>query len=448
MNYSIGDLVDERFVITGLCSSDGGMGEILFVTDSSDEFPGTLALKYCREDGEDYIKRFKREVRLMESFKGNSKVADTLFSNTEYEYPYFVMKYYESGDLLQIIDKISEEPLLQEIKFNQMIDCISELHFEKVLHRDIKPQNFLIEGDGIVVSDFGLGMEPDSLSRFTSSSMFAGTRGFLPPEFMNGGFKHADESGDIFMLGKSFYALITKQDPTYLMDGAVHPALFHVIDRSCELDKSKRYQSLADLKQALKMAFDVIIGRGGNLSETHQLATTISDRIKNENKYSSSQIIEFISKLLVLDDSDKIEICINLKPSFFAVLPHKNIIDHIPDFLKSYEVMVRSNEYGFEFSETIASNMKRIFNSDDVDENIKHKVLDLAVDSAYRMNRYAAMETCVAMIASINDEKLGAKISNIIHSNKYDFLLDIEPSRCKSDAIRKILRLLKDAATA
>ncbi|MGV3582863.1 MAG: protein kinase domain-containing protein [Methylophilus sp.] len=301
MEYQKDDLIDERFIVKGVCSNSGGMGQILFVIDSYSELKDTLALKYCRKDDEEYVKRFRREVRLLESFNGNSKIVRTMYSNTKCDPPYFVMQYYPDGDLTNIIDDISEDITKQEIIFNKMIDCISELHAANVYHRDIKPENFLIDGADIVVSDFGLGMEPGSSSRFTSSSMFWGTQGYLPPEYQNGGFKNADESGDIFMLGKSFYVLLTKQNPTYLMDSGIHPALFYVIERACALDKTKRYQTLSEMKQALQLAFDVILNRGGELGEVNQLISTIEDRLKNENKYNAPQVIEFLNKLALVD---------------------------------------------------------------------------------------------------------------------------------------------------
>ena len=128
MNYQIDDLIEERFLVKGVCSDNGGMGQILFVEDTTLEFPGTLALKYCREDNEENVKRFRREVRLLESFNGNSKVVSTLYSNTKNDPPYFVMKYYPEGDLTNIIDDISGNYTKQEAIFNKMIDCISELH--------------------------------------------------------------------------------------------------------------------------------------------------------------------------------------------------------------------------------------------------------------------------------------------------------------------------------
>lgn len=445
MIFKNGDIVDKRFVVKGLCNDSGGMGQVLFVEDSTGEFQGQLALKYCREDEEEYIKRFKREVRLLEGFRGNSKVAKTLFSNTDNDPPYFVMKFYPDGDLTNIIDEIKSDIPKQEAVFNKMIDCISELHSDDVYHRDIKPQNFLLNGDDIVVSDFGLGMEPDSSSRFTSSSMFWGTQGYLPPEFHNGGFKHADATGDIFMLGKSFYVLLTKQNPTYLMDNGVHPALYYVIERACALDKNKRYQSLADFKQALQLAFDVILNRGGQLGEVNQLITTIEERLENENKYSSERVIEFIAKLALIDRDDQIRICQDLSSRFFSILPQEKVAPYIDQFLKVYKDFVDSNNYSWAFAEEIAINMKKIFNSENLDNKIRASALELAIDAAYRMNRFAAMDTCASMICSVSEDELGVHVAAIMQRNDHSFVTGIEPSQCKCDPIINFLKTAQQA---
>ncbi|WP_434580218.1 protein kinase [Pseudomonas sp. Z5-35] len=439
--FETGDLIDDRYKVRGLCSDSGGMGQILFVEDT-EQGHDNLVLKYCREEGEEYIKRFRREVRLLESFAGNSKVVSVVDSNVYHEPPYFVMEHYSDGDLTTLIDELVDDPGRQESIFNQMIDCVAELHSKGVFHRDIKPQNFLIGRRGIVVSDFGLGMEPDSSSRFTSSSMFWGTQGYLPPEFESGGFKAADAAGDIFMLGKSIYVLLTKQNPTYLMDGGMHPAIFYVIERACELDKRRRYQSLAEMKQALQMAYDVIIGRGGRLGEVNQLISTITDRLENENKFSSLQVIDFIDGLGMLDDEDKIRLCLELKSSFISLLVLPRLVSHVSDFLKIYRLMVEDARYSWAFAEDIARNMKVIFEGEDVSNRDKAKALELAVESAYRMNRFAAMNTCVSMIISVDDEALGMQVVAVMQRNQHEFLEEIEASQCKSTAIRKYLNSL------
>lgn len=441
--YFIGDFIDERFEVTGLCSDNGGMGQVLLVNDSTDRVPGVLALKYCREEENEYIKRFQREVRLLKQFSGNSKVVDVLYSNTNYEPPYFVMKFYPDGDLTNYIDTLQTNIEEQERVFNLMIDCISELHANGVFHRDIKPQNFLLDGENLVVSDFGLGMAPGSSSRFTSSSMFWGTQGYLPPEFQNGGFKYADESSDIFMLGKSFYVLITKQNPTYLMENEIDPPLFHVIERCCELDKTRRYSSLAELKQALQMAYDVILERGGHLGEVNQLISTIHDRLENEEKYRSSQVIDFLEKLNLIETEDQIRICLELKKSFISILTHDKLRPYIDDFLKVYARMIESEQYGWSFAEVIASNMQRIFRNVDIPVKTRVKALELAIDAAFRMNRFAAMDTCVMMITSVTDNEIGVHVGNVIQKSRHSFLTEIEPSQCKCESIRKVLRVLK-----
>lgn len=443
MEYEVGDTIDGRFQVAGVCSDSGGMGRVLLVEDITGTLDGTLALKYCREEDDEYVKRFRREVRLLKQFAGNSKVVEVLHSNTKHDPPYFVMEFYTEGDLTKRIDEIKEDPEEQERVFNLMIDCIAELHANEVVHRDIKPQNFLVDGEGLVVSDFGLGMEPGSTSRFTSSSMFWGTQGYLPPEFHHGGFKHADEYGDIFMLGKSFYALATKQNPTYLMENEVNPALFHVIERACELDKNKRYRSLAELRQALTMAYDVMLGRGGHLGEVSQLLATITDRLENEAKYKSSQVIELIEKLALVDEEDQIRICLELKKPFISILTHEKLRPHLDDFLRIYRRMVESGQYGWSFAETIASHMRLIFRSEEVAAKTRARALELAVDAAYRMNRFAAMDTCISMITSVDNDEVGVHVAGVIQKNPHSFVTGIEPAQCKSESVRSALRALR-----
>lgn len=443
--YELDDLIDGRFKVIGFCSDTGGMGRVLNVTDTNGEIPGVLALKYCKEKGEEYTKRFRREVRLLESFKGNSKVVEIFYSNVDHSPPYFVMKLYPEGDLTNLYNEnLKTDFSEQERIFNLMIDCISELHIKDVFHRDIKPQNFLIEDGSFVVSDFGLGMESGASTRFTSSSMFWGTQGYLPPEFQKGGFKYADETSDIFMLGKSFYVLLVNSDPTYLMNSGLNPLLFRVIERACDLDKTKRYSTLSELRQSLKIAFDVILKRGGYVGEVNQLIDAINNKLESQGRYESDEVIKFIDRLQLVSTEDQIKFCLELRKPIFSIITQENIIPHIGAFLDIYENMVHSEQYGWAFSEEIADNMQLIFNKIDVPIENRVKALEIAISSAYLMNRFAAMHTCASMIMSINDEYLGAYVANVIQDNRYPFITDIEPSQCKSENVRSVLRALEN----
>ncbi|BBO57445.1 hypothetical protein CLAM6_27560 [Cobetia sp. AM6] len=438
--YNVGDLIDQRFKVTGVCSNAGGMGQVLFVDDESGTLQGELALKYCKSDNEEYKTRFRREVRLLEEFVGNPRVVNILSSNVDFEVPYFVMPYYSQGDLYSNIDLIVGKHEVQDIVFMKMIDSLSQLHEKNIYHRDIKPQNFLMNGEEILVSDFGLGLEPSSETRITSSAMFAGTHGYLPPEFRNGGFKRASEASDIFMLGKSFYVLMTNQDPTYIMDGAIHPAMKYVIDRACHLDANKRYQNLSELKQSIKQAYDVILNRGGELGVANQLLSTICDRLDNESKYSPPDVIRFIENLALTEEQDKVRVCQEIPDKFFRICGQDKIIPHVPSLIESYRCMVESNNYSFAFAESIARRMKLIFDMPVISCETRVLSLELAIDAAYRMNRYVAMDTCAVMIKSVKDANLAIHVAAIMDRNKHDFITSIEPSQCNSGPIMDFLK--------
>src|SRR5690606_23219327 len=123
----------------------------------------------------------------------------------------------------------------------------------------------------------------------------------------------------------------------------------------------------------------------------------ITDRLENEAKYKSSQVIELIEKLALVDEEDQIRICLELKKPFISILTHEKLRPHLDDFLRIYRRMVESGQYGWSFAETIASHMRLIFRSEEVAAKTRARALELAVDAAYRMNRFAAMDTCVSM---------------------------------------------------
>lgn len=439
-----GELLNGRYEVQGICNDSGGMGALLYVTDITGEHTEQLVLKYCRETQEEQVKRFKREVRLLSDYKGNSKVVQLIDFDLENDPPYFVMKYYEDGDLTNIVNELSGNLEKQEAVFLNMIGCISELHSRKQYHRDIKPQNFLIDGDAILVSDFGLSMEIESGTGFTKSSMYWGTHGYLPPEFLNrGGFKNADAAGDIFMLGKSFYVLLTNRDPLYLLSDDIESPLFHVIERACSVNKEQRYQSLADLKQNIVMVYDVLLHRGGGLGETQQLLTTINDCLEQDKRYSSKDVIDFIEKLALLEADDKIRICYEIERRVYVALRQSPVVDHLKEFLDVYAEMVDSEEYSWAYAEIIASNMKVLFSGEDVPDNLKSRALELAINAAHRMNRFAAMDVCNEIIASVKNDELGIEVAAVILKNRDTFIESIEPSECKSEAIRNAINTIK-----
>lgn len=434
------EIIDDRYIVRGVCSDTGGMGSLLFVNSTTNPSGTVRVLKYCKQSSEEALNRFRREVRLMKQFKENSRVIQILYSNLDHDPPYFVMKYFPDGDLTRVVDSIRSSLETQEIVFNQMIDCVAELHAQDIFHRDIKPQNFLLEEGSVVITDLGLSAEVDSSTMFTRSSMYWGTPGYLPPEFSSiGGFKNGDASGDVFMLGKTFYFLLCGRDPTYLLPDDIAGPLFAVIERCCAHPKANRYHDLAALRQSLTAAFDVLLGRAVGSALAVRTLRSIMDRLIGSNNYQPHEIRKFIEELSMLSDNDKIQTCFELSSELFPVLAQDGIQSHLPQFLASYRVMAEDGSYGWSYAETIADRMKIFFDADHVSSASKAEALRIAVIAAYRQNRFAAMDTCRAMITSVVDDELGQRIHDVIMEHPYQFVVSIEESNCPSPAIRSAL---------
>lgn len=143
--FQVNETIDDRYIVRGVCNETGGMGSLLFVNRISNPSGLVHVLKYCKQSGEEALKRFCREVRLMKQFKGNSRVMQILYSNLDHDPPYFIMEYFPEGDLTKIVDVIRSDLVAQEAAFNQMIDCVAELHVQDVFHRDLRIKGAWVE---------------------------------------------------------------------------------------------------------------------------------------------------------------------------------------------------------------------------------------------------------------------------------------------------------------
>lgn len=442
--FNTNDIIDGKFIVTGMCSDSGGMGTLLFVVGQDAPTGPVYVLKFCKLNSEEMLSRFRREVRLMRQFDGNRHVMRIVDSNLDRDPPYFVMPYFQSGDLTNLALAIRADLNRQETVFNKMIDCVSELHAQNVFHRDIKPQNFLIDGESLVISDLGLCSEIDSPTAFTRSSVWWGTPGYLPPEFLTpGGFRSAASPSDIFMLGKTFYFLLSGRDPMYLLPDDVPGPLFAVIERCCAVSTANRYQSLASLRQSLTAAYDVLLGRAVGSALATRTLRSIMDRLNASHQYRPPEVQKFIEELAMLDTQDKIQLCLELPSELFPALAQQPIQGQLSQFLSAYREMAEEGTYGWSFAEVIAKHMKTFFEGADVSSADKAEALRIAIIAAYRQNRFAAMDTCRSMITSVLDDDLAQRVHDVILELPYSFIESIEESSCKATAIRAALAALK-----
>ncbi len=440
-------VIDGKYQIQGSCSNAGGMGTLLYVT-AVGSTGSPLVLKVCKFADEEMRARFRREVRLMQQFAGSNYVVPIVDANLDHDPPYFVMPHYEHGDLMGKAAQFRANLEQVDVVFNRMIDCLSHLHEKQVFHRDVKPQNFLLGAGTMVVSDLGLCTEHQSLTGFTRSTQWAGTPGYMPPEFMNGGFKDADATSDIFMLGKSFYVLLCGRDPMYLVADGIPPQLFPILERCCAVNPMSRYQSLASLKQSLKSAFDVLLGRAVGPGKAYALMRAIADKLRLSQQYSPAEVSQFVEELGHLEPRDQHQMCLELPPEAFSVLSQALVHSHLSQFIQIYRGMAENATYSWSFAEDIAKNMKVLFESESISAANKAEALRVAIIAAVRQNRFAAMGTCKAMIIRVEEAELGQRVHDILVERDTHFIQHIDPAECRHAAVRAAVVNLKAAEAA
>src|SRR5207249_1959332 len=184
--------------------------------------------------------------------------------------------------------------------------------------------------------------------------------------------------------------------------------------RCCATSKTGRYPRLADLRQSLRSAFDVVLSRAIGPGLATSTLRSIVDRLKSQNKYNSGEVIKFINELSMLNEQDKIQVAFDLPRELFDVLGQKPFKAHLGRFLAMYRMMAEEGTYPWSFAEDIANNMRRIFDSSEVRPNDKADALRIAIIAAERQNRFAAMDTCRAMIMGVADDGLAQRVHDVM----------------------------------
>ena len=139
------------------------------------------------------------------------------------------MEYIEGKTLKQLLKKRESLTLTEVIDImTQLTDGIAHAHESYIIHRDIKPQNIMIQDDGrIKITDFGIAMALNA-TQLTQTNSVMGSVHYLPPEQASG--KGATVKSDIYSMGILMYELLTGTVP-FKGDNAVEIALKHMKDK-------------------------------------------------------------------------------------------------------------------------------------------------------------------------------------------------------------------------
>ena len=229
-----GQKINERYEIVKSIG-EGGMANVYLATDNILE--RKVAIKVLRGDlsaDEKFIRRFEREAQSVSNLS-HPNIVEVYDVGVEDGNHYIVMEYIDGKTLKQLLNKRESLTLTEVIDImSQLTDGLSHAHESYIIHRDIKPQNIMIEDNGLIkITDFGIAMALNA-TQITQTNSVMGSVHYLPPEQASG--KGATIKSDIYSLGILMYELLTGTVP-FKGDNAVEIALKHMKDKIPSITK-------------------------------------------------------------------------------------------------------------------------------------------------------------------------------------------------------------------
>ena len=208
--FTTGDTIG-KFKILSIIGK-GGMGEVYLAERNDDSYQQQVAIK-CFSSGvakDTFLKNFRQEQQFLANLN-HPNIAYIIDGGlSDQGIPFIIMEFVNGLDIKAHVSKNSLKENQVLVLFRQIAQTVQFAHSQLVLHLDIKPNNILVNQNGIVkLLDFGIAKELDKA--LAQSTLRAASPQFAAPEQLRG--KQTSVGTDIYQLGILLHLLLTNELP-------------------------------------------------------------------------------------------------------------------------------------------------------------------------------------------------------------------------------------------
>jgi serine/threonine protein kinase len=311
----IGTLIGGRFRLDERIGS-GGMSSVYRAFDPTLE--RLVAIKLMHRDistDPDQLERFRREARAVAQLN-HPHVVTVIDAGEDEGAPYIVFEYIEGETLKDRIRRHGRLPVAEAVAYAiEIARALECAHSHRLVHRDVKPQNVLIDPDGRAkVTDFGIARSLEAHG-LTAPGRVLGTTDYVSPEQALG--HEVTEQSDIYSLGIVLYEMLTGEVP-FRADTQVAVAMKHVreplpdvqrrrpeisaalaaiVERATAKETRNRYATVDDLVHDLEEVLAIEAARSG---ETTGEATTVLRNLPGDTADFAPQRLRHPRRVLLI----------------------------------------------------------------------------------------------------------------------------------------------------
>ena len=290
----IGTVLSDRYRLEAKLGS-GGMSTVYLARDEVLDRPVAVKLMHQEmTEQQDQLERFNQEARAVAKLS-NPNVVAVIDAGEDEGRPYIVFEYVKGETLKQRISRVGALEATEALAYGvEVAQGLSVAHERQMVHRDVKPQNVLIDATGRAkLTDFGISRQLND-EGVTATGKVIGTTDYVAPEQAMG--KDVDPRSDIYSLGIVLYEMLTGDVP-FEADNQIGVAMKHVneelpdvqarrpdisaasarvVDMATAKNPDDRYQTIDDMADDLQAALEVEAIRAGGASGE---ATSILDAV-------------------------------------------------------------------------------------------------------------------------------------------------------------------------